>query len=222
VDEGVGGNGVIRMEHLYIGNWHNAIRGMRNSWESWDKMDSYYGDFDNATGEQEWYMGAEDLALATRLSKAGSDHGKFLRQILVGVDIIAGNEFFKEYDTYKVGTVANSTSAMHKVGSRFLTMEDFSFDEPYHPDDIHELSCLNVLIRKWWDEGKKVGNPTWRRLQKRLPMGFVYRRTCTLNYQVLKNMYHARKAHRLEEWREFCRWIETLPYAAHLITGKAW
>lgn len=204
---------MIRFEHLNIYNWHNAIRGMRNSWESWDKMDSYYDENGN------WVMGPNDLALAMRLSKAGGSHAKFLRQILVGLDIIAGNEWWKEFDTYKIGTVANSTSLMHKLGSRLLTTQDFSFDNPGDPVVLHMIDHINALIKRWWVSGKKVGSYEWRLLQKIIPMGILYRRTVTMNYEVLKRMYHDRKGHRLQEWRDFCAWVETLPYS-QLITLK--
>lgn len=216
---------MIRFEHASVTNWHNANRGMRNSWESWGEIDSYYVDPDGTTHEtpgrgSTWVYGPNDLALAARLAKAGADHGKFLRQIYVDLDLIAGNEFWKEYDTYKVGTVANSTSMMHTMGKRLLTMDDFSFDDPNDTDNVEAIERINALIERWWAEGRKKRTATWRKLMKLTPMGFVYRRTCSLNYQVLRNMYHARKAHRLEEWREFCRWIETLPYASELIVGK--
>jgi hypothetical protein len=208
---------MIRFEHLGIYNWENAIRGMRNSWESWDKGDS--GETLEPDLSTKFYMGPNDFSLALRLSKGGSDHGKFMRQILVGVDIIAGAEWWKEFDTYKVGTVANSTSMMHKLGSRLLTADDFSFDDPDHPVVLNTLVIVNNVIQRWWAEGKKVGSPTWRLLQKLVPIGFVYRRTVTMSYENLKNMYRSRKGHRLQEWREFCDWIETLPYS-QLITLK--
>lgn len=190
---------------------------MRNSWESWDKIDSLYKyDID----KQGWIYGENDWKLAMKLVRAGSDHAKFLRQILVGVDIIAGNEFWKEFDTYKVGTTANSTSMMHKMGSRLLTAGDFSFDDPNAPEVEIALMTVNSAIEKWWDEGKKVGTPTWRLMQKLVPMGFIYRRTVTMNYQVLRSMYHSRKAHRLAEWREFCKWMETLPYSELITLSK--
>jgi hypothetical protein len=212
---------VIKFEHLDIYNWHNANRGMRNSWESWDKIDSEYTLYDLGGREfREWVYGENDLKLAMKLVKAGSDHAKFLRQILVGVDIIAGNEFWKEFDTYKVGTTANSTSMMHKMGSRLLTRNDFSFDEGEDFDVDWVLEHLNDVIQQWWNEGKKIGTPTWRKMQKLVPMGFVYRRTVTMNYQVLRSMYHSRKAHRLAEWREFAKWVETLPYSEFITYAK--
>lgn len=217
---------MIKFENLDIYNWHNAIRGMRNSFGSWDKMDSYYVESvcscdeckRHTFGGKKWVMGPNDMKLAMKLSKAGDSHAKFLRQILVSVDIIAGNEWWKEFDTYKVGTVANSTSLMHTLGKRLLTPEDFSFDDPTHPAVQETIERLNNLIRYWWqEENAQIGSPTWRLLQKLIPMGFVYRRTVTMNYQVLKRIYHDRKGHRLKEWREFCAWVKTLPYS-QLIT----
>lgn len=219
---------MIRFEHVNVYNWHNAIRGMRNSWESWDKSDSYYDD-DMPLSEAEydvgmglrWTMGPADMELAIRLSRAGSDHGKFLRQILVGVDIIAGAEWWKEFDTYKVGTVANSTSMIHKLGSRLLTLDDFSWDIPPSERVLRQLALVNEFIQAWWDSGKRVGSPEWRELQKAVPIGFVYRRTVTMNYENLKNMYRSRKGHRLQEWRDFCTWAETLPYSQLFTLGRS-
>lgn len=213
---------MIRFDNLDVYNWHNANRGMRNSWESWDKIDSGYVGFDGYSTLEDhgvWDYGPDDLGLALRLAKAGSDHAKFRRQILVGVDIIAGNEWWKEFDTYKIGTTANSTSMMHKMGARLLTMSDFSFDDQNDPYALAAVTNVNAVIQRWWDEGKKVGTPTWRLMQKIVPMGFVYRRTVTLNYEVLSNMYRSRRKHRLHEWRDFCAWVEGLPYSA-LITLK--
>lgn len=219
---------MIRFEHLKIYNWMDAIRGMRNSWESWGKMDSHHihvisDDESQPEHRYDFVFGPSDYALALKLAKAGNDHAKYLRQILVSVDIIAGNEFWKEYDTYKVGTVANSTSMMHKMGSRLLTTSDFSFDADM-PDYLRELAenavaITNEAIQAWRAAGKQIGSPEWRLMQKIAPMGFIYRRTSTLNYQVLKSMYHSRKSHRLQEWRDMAAWIETLPYS-ELITLK--
>lgn len=204
---------MIRFEHVDAYNWHNANRGMRNSFGSWDAIDSAYDD------SGRWVYGPNDYALARRLAKAGSSHRKFMRQILVSVDVIAGNEFFKEFDTYKVGTTANSTSAMHTLGRRLLTANDFSFDDAGDEFVIETIERLNSLTQRWWSEGRGVGTATWRLLQKALPMGFVYRRTCTMNYEVLRTMYYDRRGHRLSEWHDFCRWVESLPYS-ELITMK--
>lgn len=202
---------MIKFENVEVYNFDGALRNMRNSYESWERSDSefyYDGSFD---------LGPADLKLAMKLSKAGSDHAKYLRQILVSVDITAGNEWWKEADTYKVGTVANSTSMMHKLGSRLLTPEDFSFDDASRPRVKALIDMLNGFIQDWWDSGKKQGSPEWRDMQKAMSMGFLYRRGFTCNYQVLKSMYHSRKNHRLSEWHDFAKWIETLPYS-ELIT----
>lgn len=218
---------MIRFDDLDIYNWHNAIRGMRNSFGSWDKMDSYYHVPDRPvinplTGRVQglkWVFGPNDWDLALRLSKAGDSHAKYLRQILVSVDITAGAEWWKEFDTYKVGTVANSTSLMHKLGSRPLTVHDFSFDDLHDPDVQEAIRLLNRVIQKWRESGKKVGTSEWRKMQKLVPMGVRYTRTVTMNYQVLKTIYRDRRGHRLQEWRDFCAWVETLPYS-QLITLK--
>lgn len=163
-------------------------------------------------------MGPNDHALAMKLSKAGSDHGKFLRQIFVSVDITAPEYWWREQATYKVGTTENSTSQMHKMGSRLLTVDDFSFDSVGWREQLI-VDHVNALIEAWWETGKKKPSPEWRRLLQHIPQSYNYTRTCTMNYQVLKNMYHARRLHRLQEWRDFAAWVETLPYS-ELITLK--
>lgn len=197
-----------------------AIRNMRNSWESWDKIDSFESDeYRTDINREGFVLGEADKELALKLARAGSDHAKYRRQILISVDIIAGNEWWKEADTYKVGTVSNSTSLMHKLGSRLLTANDFSFDNPDDPRVRIQIVLLNGFIQDWWDSGKKVGSPEWRNMQKAMSMGFLYRRGFTANYEVLRNMYFARKNHRLSEWHEFARWVESLPYS-EIITIK--
>lgn len=222
---------MIQFEHTEVYNFMGAIRNMRNSWQSWDKIDSYaYAfdkafedahaeDVDNPANIQAFYLGENDKKLALKLIKAGQDHAKFVRQIMVSVDITAGNEWWKEADTYKVGTVANSTSMMHTLGKRLLTEDDFSFDKPLSFIAYRQIEIANEAIQAWWDSGKKQRTPEWRDMQKAIPMGFVYRRGFTCNYQVLQNMYRSRKNHRLAEWNEFCDWVESLPYS-FLITGK--
>lgn len=200
----------------------NAIRGMRNSFASWDKIDSYedgYAPLIHPANVECFVLGEADKKLATTLVKAGSSHGKFLRQILVSVNVIAGNEFWKEMDTYKVATCANSTSAMHVLGKRLLTEDDFSFDKPLSLIAHKQIELVNEAIQAWWASGRKQGSKEWRDMQKLIPMGFVYKRTWTANYQVLRNIYFDRKNHRLSEWHEFCDWIESLPYS-ELITCK--
>lgn len=214
------GNRMIKFENLRVYNFMGAIRNMRNSYESWDKIDSIEsGILVTPTNVEGFKMGENDMKLAMKLVKAGSDHAKFMRQIMVSVDIIAGNEWWKEADTYKVGTVANSTSMMHKLGKRLLTEDDISFDKPLSKVARKQIAVANEAIQAWWDSGKKVGSPEWRDMQKSIPMGFIYRRGFTCNYEVLRNMYHSRKFHRLAEWHEMASWIESLPYA-ELITVK--
>lgn len=199
----------------------NAIRGMRNSWESWDNMDSVetveYVDY---TPYMKFEMGVEDHKLAMKLSKAGSDHAKFLRQILVSVDIIAPEYWWKEADTYKVGTVANSTSMMHTLGKSELNTTHFSFDNPADELVQDYIDLLNVARERWIASGKKKPSPEWRLMNQLTAISFNYRRTFTANYQVLKSMYHSRKNHRLSEWHDFARFVESLPYS-ELITLKA-
>lgn len=196
----------------------NAIRGMRNPFESWDKMDSVNKQLYSGS-PRIFQMGENDHKLAMTLSKAGSDHGKFLRQILVSVDIIAPEYFYKEFDTYKVGTVANSTSMMHLLGKRELTVDDFGFDDVNHPLVQDYIKMINGVRLSWINSGGKKPSPEWRLMNQLVAISYLYKRTITLNYQVLKNMYHSRKNHRLQEWHDFCAWVESLPYS-ELITLK--
>ena len=201
---------MIKFEYVKTYNWLDAIRGMRNSWESWSKIDSYgvYNDI---------VIGPSDYKLMMTLVKAGSDHAKFLRQILVSVDVIAPEYWWKEFDTYKVGTVANSTSMMHTLGRTEIVEDMFSFEDV--PENIKEyyLDMINELRDRWIQSGKKKPSPEWRAMNQLMAIGFNYRRTVTLNYQVLRSMYHSRKNHRLSEWHDFARWCESLPYS-ELIT----
>ena len=211
---------MLKIENVKVEGFEEAIRGMRNSWESWEKSDSYIDlCAPKSYGYGVWKMGPKDFDLAMRLSKAGASHAKYLRMIVVWADITAGMEWWKQFDTYKVGTVSSSTSLMHTLGKRLLTPEDFSFDDPEDPLVLTVLNTVNEAIKEWWESGKKVGSYEWRRMQKLIPMGILYKRTVCLNYQVLKTMYHDRKGHRLDEWKRFCRWIEELPYS-QLITLK--
>jgi hypothetical protein len=210
---------MIKFENVQIYNWLNALRGMRNSWESWDKMDSDFV-WDEDMQEKVLHIGPEDYKLALKLSKAGSDHAKYLRQILVSVDIIAPEYWWKEADTYKVGTVANSTSMMHTLGKRELTINDFSFDDHDNGAVWAYLGLINHVREKWIESGKKKPSPEWRLMNQLTAISFNYRRTFTANYQVLKSMYHSRKNHRLNEWHEFAAWVESLPYS-ELITVKS-
>ncbi|MBS5799404.1 MAG: hypothetical protein KID02_06535 [Clostridiales bacterium] len=202
---------MIKLERVDVMNLENAIRGARNPMNSWHRMDSKY----NEAGE--YILGKNDLDLGQRLCKAGSDHRKFLRQIFLSVDISAPMYWWKEYDTYKVGTTANSTSTMHKIHSKVFEREDFSCD---HMDES-TLKVLDVIIEQLealrgnFNETKdKV---YWYSMIQLLPSSYNQMRTCTMTYENLRNMYHARKNHKLEEWRTFCKWVETLPYAAEFL-----
>lgn len=205
---------MLKVERICVLNMENAIRGARNPMNSWARMDSYY----NERGE--YVLGENDLALAARLAAAGSDHRKFLRQIIVSLDITAPLYWWKEFDTYKVGTVANSTSTMHKIQAKEFTREDFSCDRL--TEDA--LAVLDTLIA--YLEGERVKfNETkerahWHNMIQLLPSSFNQMRTVTLNYEVLINIYYARRHHKLAEWHTLCEAIEKLPYAERLILVK--
>ncbi len=205
---------MIRLERTSVMNLENAMRGARNPMNSWERMDSGYDEKGN------YRLGPNDLDLAVRLRKAGSDHRKFIRQIFVSVDITAPLYWWKEYDTYKVATVANSTSTMHKIHSKAFVMEDFSHDH-LTPAGLKIMEAIVEeleKIRLKYMEGKKKED--WYDLIQLLPSSYNQMRTCTLNYETLVNIYYARRNHKLEEWHRFCRWIETLPYAEELIVGS--
>ncbi len=205
---------MIKLERTSVMNLENAMRGARNPMNSWGRMDSGY----DADGS--YRLGPNDLDLAKRLRRAGSDHRKFIRQIFVSVDITAPLYWWKEYDTYKVGTVANSTSTMHKIHSKPFELEDFSHDHLTERglaslqrtiEDLEEIRLRFVQDKKKED---------WYDMIQLLPTSYNQMRTCTLNYETLVNIYYARRNHKLEEWHTFCRWIETLPYARELILGE--
>ena len=211
---------MIKLELTDIHGFEPAIRGMRNAMNSWDKSDSRHeaiyidGNFEGV----EYIIGENDLSLMKKLIAAGSDHRKFMRMIMVWVDITAPFYWWKEFDTYKVGTVANSCSTMHKIHAKEITLEDFSTE---HMSE-YSLNVLKQTIRNLntarqaFNEGKN--KEEWWQMIQLLPTSYNQKRTVILNYEVLRNMYHARKAHKLDEWRELCKWIETLPYS-ELITG---
>lgn len=196
-------------------NLENAIRGARNPMNSWGKMDSEY----DADGN--YILGENDLDLAKRLAKAGSDHRKFLRQIFVSVDITAPLYWWKEFDTYKVGTVANSCSTMHKIHTKPFEREDFSCDRL----DESGLNMLDALIdyleeeRQKFNEDKTNRQP-WHNIIQMLPSSYNQMRTVSLNYENLINIYYARKSHKLAEWHTLCDWIRSLPYAEDIILVK--
>lgn len=214
---------MIKIEHTDVYGWEAAIRGMRNPLESWAKSDTGWDD-DMIDGEITQYIdydfetmqaktiGKNDLDLMRRLSKAGADHAKFLRYINVTFDLTAPLYFFKEWDTYKVATVANSTSTMHKIHAKPFTLDDFSH-EHLNTTGLRTLEMLIVHLnnaREFYNRDKNKDE--WWQMIQLLPSSYNQKRTVQLNYQVLKSMYHARKHHKLDEWREFCKWCETLPY----------
>lgn len=212
---------MIKFENTEVMNWEGAIRGMRNPLNSWSKSDSEWIHYPDA--DPEFTIGENDLNLAQRLIKAGSDHRKFLRQILVSVDITAPFYWWKEFDTYKVGTVANSCSTMHKIHAKPIELSDFSIDDFYIEDDgINLRDCfINVVadcesLRRKYIETKD--KKYWRGLIQLLPESYNQKRTLTLNYETLRNIYGSRRNHKLDEWSiGFIEWIDSLPYAEELI-----
>ncbi len=207
---------MLHTENIEVFNFKGAFRGMRNPMASWHRSDTV---FDSASGALVT-LGENDRKLALTLVASGSDHRKFIRQILVSMDIIAPDYWWKEMDTYKVGTVANSTSTMHKLTSKPLTMEDFSWDQPtpYRQQLLVHLNELIDSYKKLTQNDETEGaKKIWRELIQDLPMSFHYTRTWTSNYESLRHIYHARKNHKLSEWHDFCRALETLPFS-ELIT----
>ena len=205
---------MIKLEKTGVMNLENAMRGARNPMNSWARSDSFY----NEAGE--YVLGPNDLDLARRLRKAGSDHRKFLRQVFVSVDITAPLYWWKEYDTYKVATVANSTSTMHKITSKPFEMDDFSHDHLSSEAEDFMKRIVDELeqIRLRYLETKNKAD--WYDIIQLLPSSYNQMRTCSFNYETLINIYYARKDHKLAEWHTFCDWIKTLPYAEALIIGE--
>lgn len=206
---------MIKLERTSVMNFENAIRGARNPMNSWSKMDSSYNEYG------EYVLGESDLDLARRLATAGSDHRKFLRMIFVSVDITAPLYWWKEFDTYKVGTVANSCSTMHKIHAKTFERDDFSHDKL----DEGGLAALDALISyleferiKFCED--KNNKQAWLNMIQLLPTSYNQMRTVTLNYENLINIYYARRTHKLDEWKTLCAWIMSLPYASELIAIK--
>ncbi len=231
--------------------WEAIIRGMRNPMNSWDKSDSACfsyvdktttvdiarGDYPKYT-KPRMFLGDNDLDLMTRLRSAGTDHRKFMRMITVYVDITAPLYWYKEFDTYKVGTVANSCSTMHKIAAKEFTVDDFSHehldgvsrdmfiqndhDQPYFFCSFEDMLYIQVeaLNRARNLYLKTKDKKYWWQMIQLLPSSYNQRRTVMLNYEVLTNMYHARKNHKLDEWVEFCGWIKTLPYSELITTDN--
>ena len=241
---------MIKIENFEVLGWEHAIRGMRNPMNSWEKSDSVFidedGDWYTITGDsgpfknvdefstdgQQVYIGPNDLDLMTRLRNSGTDHRKFMRMITVYLDITAPLYFWKEFDTYKVGTVANSCSTMHKIADKEFTFDDFSHEKLINSAcmEIREqhirlspiqtlattIECLNSYRDLYLQTKDKK---YWWQMIQLLPSSYNQKRTVMLNYEVLANIYPMRKNHKLNEWRDFCEWIETLPYS-ELITGE--
>ena len=202
---------MIKLERTSVMNLENAIRGARNPLNSWEKSDSRYDENGN------FVLGEADLSLARRLCNAGSDERKFIRQIFVSVDITAPLYWWKEFDTYKVGTVANSTSTMHKIHSKPFSRADFSCDK-MRPETLAQLDLTIEYLEKIRNEFLQTKDKAaWYDMIQLLPSSYNQMRTCTMNYENLTNMYYARKSHKLDEWHVYCDWIKTLPYAAELI-----
>ena len=220
---------MIRLENTQDYGWEAAIRGMRNPKNSWDKSDSYFGLMEDPEpiNPDDWahiVLGGNDHDLMMQLRNAGTDHRKFMRMITVYVDITAPLYWWKEFDTYKVGTVANSCSTMHKIHAKEFELSDFSYEHLMRSslgvadsvellDDVictmnyHRAMFLKTKDKDYW----------WQMIQL-LPSSYNQKRTVMLNYEVLANIYKSRKYHKLDEWKDFCKWIESLPYS-ELITG---
>lgn len=231
---------MLKISNFEVMGWEHAIRGMRNPMNSWEKSDSVrcYANadcpgicIDNASGI---CIGENDYNLMTRLRNAGTDHRKFMRMITVYVDITAPLYWWKEFDTYKVGTVANSCSTMHKIAAKEFTLEDFSHEHLIVEDDVNyinmvawlqeQIDILNEWRRTYLDVkdspiSRDSAKKYWWQMIQLLPSSYNQKRTVMLNYEVLANIYKSRRNHKLDEWREFCRWIEELPYS-ELIIGK--
>ena len=202
---------MLKLERTSVMNFENAIRGARNPMNSWAKSDSAYDDKGN------YILGENDLALAKKLCRAGSDHRKFVRQIFVSADITAPLYWWKEFDTYKVGTVANSTSTMHKIHAKPFELADFSVDKLSDGALAAFRTYMDYMeaTRRRFVETKDKRD--WSDLIQLLPSSYNQLRTVTMNYETLINIYYARRAHKLDEWHVFCDWIRTLPYADDLI-----
>ena len=206
---------MLKVERTSVMNIDNAIRGARNPMNSWARSDSTYDE------NGKFIIGAADLDFGHRLAVAGSDHRKFLRQVFVSVDITAPLYWWKEFDTYKVGTVANSTSTMHKIHAKEFSRDDFSHDRL----DEGGLNMLDAIIdyleceRQKFLENKE-DRQSWHNMIQMLPSSYNQMRTVTMNYENLINIYYARRTHKLAEWHTLCEWIESLPCAAEWICVK--
>lgn len=236
---------MVKIENVEVVGWEAAIRGMRNPYNSWDKSDSIHIPFNMCDDEKELRLAKmchyiapiikeNDHDLMMKLRNAGTDHRKFMRMIVVYVDITAPLYWWKEFDTYKVGTVVNSCSTMHKIHEKEFTLEDFSHEHLIKgsiavlEDTINELNEYRAWYLKWdymsendkanFDPGITCKKDLWWKMIQLLPSSYNQRRTVMLSYEVLANIYKSRKNHKLDEWQDFCKWIENLPYS-ELITG---
>lgn len=219
---------MIEIHNTEVFGWEAAVRGMRNPMNSWDKSDS--GWYQEPITDPVYFIGENDLSLMQKLIAAGTDHSKFMRMINVTADVTAPLYWWKEYDTYKVGTVANSCSTMHKIADKEFSLEDFSHEKLINSScmEIQEynirispmqallttIECLNSYRDLYLETKDKK---YWWQMIQLLPSSYNQKRTVQLNYAVLRNIYHSRKDHKLDCWKDFCKWIETLPYAQELI-----
>ena len=200
------GSSLIKIEDTHVDNIVRSVYSARNAMNSWDKSDSKWEDDT---------LGENDLALAKKLSKAGSDHAKFLRMINVSLDLTAPLYFWKQFDQYKVGVTTNSCSTMHKIHAKEFTMDDFSHEHLISPFDLLDIvNKLNVYREKFLETKDKAW---WWQMIQLLPSSYNQKRTVQLNYQVLKSMYFARRNHKLDEWHALCEWMEGLPYFKEIV-----
>ena len=205
---------MIKIERAGVFNFENALRGARNPMNSWDRMDSH------TEPDGTFVMGENDLSLAKRLCSAGSDHRKFIRQIFVCVDLTAPIYWWKEFDTYKVGTTANSTSTMHKIHAKPFDASDFSCERML-PAARESLDATIETLEKLRLEFVETKNKdAWYSIIQLLPSSYNQMRTVTMNYETLINIFYARRYHKLAEWHTFCDWIKTLPYAEEIIIAE--
>ena len=217
---------MIEVNNIEVFNFEGAFRGLRNPMNSWDKSDSgFVYDKDDGEKSNTFIIGPNDLKLAQRMINGGTEESKFMRQIMVSMDINAPFLFWKEFDTYKVATTANSCSTMHKLTSEEIGAQNFSFDmliEEFNEEDWDAISTIRVNIINYCEFLRKRYLETkdkriWRALIEILPSAWNQKRTWTANYQVLRNIYFQRRNHKLKEWHQFCDMIENLPYGKELI-----
>lgn len=224
---------MIKLERTSVMNFENALRGMRNPMNSWDKSDSYRSCTDECQTrcaencaecqlkDGTYIIAPNDLELARRLVGAGSDDRKFLRQIFVSVDVTAPLYWWKEMDQYRIAVTTNSTSTMHKIHAKEFSLEDFSSERMDSDTLISLMATINVLEKNRVKYNETKNAQYWHNMIQLLPSSYNQMRTCTLNYENLINIYYARRYHKLDEWHEFCDWIEGLPYFKEIcIEGK--